>query len=78
MGCRTRVAWNVNSDTQTCEGIRNISFTTNNLVRMALKARYDKLYSKEGDSFEKLASEYNIRIPEKYKDICEIKVFLIC
>ena len=76
MGCRTRVAWNVNSDTQTCEGRGNISFTTNNLVRMALKARYDKLYSKkEGDSFEKLASKYNIRIPEKYKDICEIKVF---
>lgn len=44
MGCRTRVAWDVNAPAfeQTCEGRGNLSFTTLILPSMALKARHQE------------------------------------
>lgn len=76
MGCRTRVAWNVNSEKQTCEGRGNLSFTTNNLVGIALKSKYDISFNKkEEEKFYELQEEFNIQIPAIYAGINEIKVF---
>lgn len=77
MGCRTRVAWNVNSDKQTCEGRGNLSFTTNNLVGIALKAKTEGLDPKKEGEFSDLVGRYEVKIPEEYKAINELKTFFV-
>lgn len=77
MGCRTRVAWNVNSEKQTCEGRGNLSFTTNNLVGIALKAKNEGLTPKNEENFTELVEKYEIKIPEKYRNITEVKGFFV-
>ena len=41
MGCRTRVIANVDKENEVCPGRGNLSFTTINLPRLAIKARQD-------------------------------------
>ncbi|WP_273381110.1 anaerobic ribonucleoside-triphosphate reductase [Symbiobacterium thermophilum] len=62
MGCRTRVSWNIHKPDgeQTCEGRGNLSFTTLNLVGLALKARKEL----QVDGFSALAAKYEIELPE--------------
>jgi len=72
MGCRTRVAWNMHKpdDGQTCEGRGNISFTTLNLVGMALKARREM----QADGFSALAARYDVVLSEG-TDLPQVRSF---
>jgi len=77
MGCRTRVAWNVNSDKQTCEGRGNLSFTTVNLVGIALKTKYKEFIPNIKEKFAALVERYEIKIPEEYKNMITVKAFFV-
>lgn len=81
MGCRTRVSWNINKpeSEQTCEGRGNLSFSSINIVNLALRAvntkqnyfaHYD-LLSKDFNLHD--TSNYTIRaffcLLDKYMDL---------
>lgn len=80
MGCRTRISWNVNKpeDEQTCEGRGNLSFTTINIVGIALRATYKEKWNEDfGRKFEELKTKYDLKIPEPFKDKQNIKIFFV-
>lgn len=68
MGCRTRIAWNKHKpmDKQSCEGRGNLSFTSINLPHIALSTIYNP---NRQLTLKNTIERYNIKIPEKYKDI---------
>lgn len=80
MGCRTRIAWNRHkpADEQTCEGRGNLSFTTANLVGIALKCKYRLKYiEKTETAFNELVNKYQIVIPEIYQNNNLVKKFFV-
>lgn len=69
MGCRTRAAFNIHSDKQTCESRGNLSFTTINLSSIALENKTSNTRSIDFENtFNKLKDKFNIVIPNKYDD----------
>lgn len=61
MGCRTRVAWNIHSDKQTCLGRGNLSFTTVNTVGIAIDTKLNEnQYSAK--SYDELKKKYEINL----------------
>lgn len=78
MGCRTRVSWNVNSKVQTCEGRGNGSFTTVNIVGLALLSKYKETHTNDiTQKFNQLVKEFKIKIPESYKYNTVIETFFV-
>ena len=65
MGCRTRVSWDLHSPDfeQTCNGRGNISFSTVNLVGLALKASRTTYDESIEASYRELEKRYKIQAP---------------
>lgn len=75
MGCRTRVAWNVNQEKQTCDGRGNLSFTTINLVGVAFRAG-DEAITTTNPTEE--IKQYVMSLPERfYNDTKIIRFFTL-
>lgn len=68
MGCRTRVAWNVNApaDLQTCEGRGNLSFSTLNLVRIALQVIHAPTPANLDERFTTLVESCLLTLPNDF------------
>ena len=74
MGCRTRVGFNRHSDKQTCLSRGNLSFTTINNVRIALKVTQEE-HQLNRNKYNELKEKYNLDIPEIYSNNDAIKKY---
>lgn len=81
MGCRTRIAWNVNHDTQTTEGRGNLSFTTLNLPGIALEQQQalptQRLNRERQEAFPRLLRQYDLVLPEAMAHDALIQAFFV-
>lgn len=77
MGCRTRISWNINGDVQTCEGRGNLSFTSLNLVRIALNVTRGRAPEEVHERFSKLQADFKLELPSHYAEKPSVQAFFV-